>query len=135
MDLRSFVTETLVQIVDGVSEAKKQIEAGASNARINPDEVYPHQQKKSGRASAVEFDVALTVAEETMDAEKEKVGARAGLLSVVSLGASAEINGERSGSAKNETVSRVRFTVMLAQPSDLTEKRGISVPTTASPWG
>jgi hypothetical protein len=62
----------------------------------------------------------------------EKIGGKAGLLAVVGLNVGAEVGGERAETSRNETVSRVKFTVQLAQPADLKHHQSGSVPPTRS---
>ena len=63
----------------------------------------------------MEFDVAVVVAEES--SSRANMEASAGFLSVVT----AKIAGraETAGTARNEAVSRIKFSVDLAQPADL----------------
>jgi hypothetical protein len=115
MDLKSFVAETLVQIVEGVADAQKRIAELDVGAAVNPGRVSQTAQQKLAEPSAVEFDVAVTVSDES--ATRAGVGASAGFLSVVS--AKLDAKGEASDSFKNEAVSRIQFAVKLAQPADL----------------
>jgi len=118
MDLKTFVTETLVQIVAGVSDAAGQIAQLGTNAQVNPH--VTSTSYETGPARAVEFDVAITVSDESQSAGSSKAGGSLGILSVVGVKASAEI-GENSGSTqRNEAVSRVKFSVQLSQPSNIT---------------
>lgn len=117
MNLKEFVAQTLTQIVEGVAEAQKSIAEGGSGASVNPHMVSSSARRKIGKASPVSFDVALTVSE----AADSTLGASASasFLSVVS--AKMTTKGEITDRSRNEAVSRVQFSVELAQPSDLTE--------------
>lgn len=118
MDLRTFVAETLAQIVDGVAEAQSRLAQGATNARLNPATRDAGSQLY-GDPQPVEFDVAVTVATQSDDLSADKIGAKAGLLSVVSLGASAESGTQSHETTRNEAISRVKFVVSLAQPATI----------------
>jgi hypothetical protein len=110
MDLKSFVAQTLIQIVEGVKEAGSAVEA--VGATVNPP--FAGERPKasssyhtgSGRlAQCVEFDVALTVTEGTET--KGGIGVFSG---VVNLGSSGQSNNE------NVTVSRLKFIVPVELP-------------------
>jgi hypothetical protein len=116
MDLKTFVAQTLIQIVEGVADAKAAIEAGETNARVNPKTVYG-DKAAAGDPHPVEFDVALTVTSESKESSGAKAGASAGILAVVSARVAGELSSSSIGAERNESVSRVRFTVQLAQPS------------------
>ena len=80
-------------------------------------------KRQHAEPSPVEFDVGVTVTSQNTDSTGEKIGAKAGLLSVVSLGASLDANSAKSEQLKNEAISRVRFSVQLAQPANVTTYR------------
>lgn len=115
MDLKSFVAETLVQIVEGVADAQKRIRELDVGAAVNPNSIADTSKDKLGVATPVEFDVAVTVTDES--ASKTGAGSTVGFLSVVS--AKVDAKAEASDSVRNEAVSRVQFVVRLAQPADL----------------
>ena len=119
MDLKTFVSESLTQIVEGISDAQKRISETNAGAAVNPGVVDERAKRKIGHASPVEFDVAVVAGEES--AEQAGSSAKAGfaLISVVSARAAAEMNSRSSGGQRNETTSRIKFTVQLAQPADL----------------
>jgi hypothetical protein len=134
MDLKTFVSETLTQIVEGVSAAQDRIAEAGIEAAVNPGIVGPDAARKIGRPSPVEFDVAVVVAEESSAASGEKAKASAGFISVVSLKAAGQLESERSSGARNETTSRIRFTVQLAQPGDVERAaRPRPIPSTFKP--
>lgn len=113
MDLKSFVAQTLIQIVEGVKEAGSAVEA--AGATVNPP-VYGERPKNnntyvtgtgSGRlAQCVEFDVALNVTEGT--GTKGGIGVVSGVLN---LGSSGQSHNE------NVSVSRVKFVVPVELPA------------------
>ena len=113
MDLKDFVTQTLVQIVDGVKEAESQVKA--KGAHLNPSFAGDVRNLPRGGiyhtgsgqlAQFVEFDVALTVAEGT--GTKGGIGVFAG---PINLGSSGQSTNE------NVSVSKVKFLVPLALPT------------------
>jgi hypothetical protein len=126
MDLRNFVTETLTQIVEGVADAKARIQAIDPEAKVNPVAVESGTANRHGTASPVEFDVALVVADESTEATGAKAGGSVGFLSVVTARVSSELQSQSGGSQRSESVSRVKFTVQLAQPADFKEYRKLS---------
>ncbi|MGE5062882.1 MAG: hypothetical protein ACM3IG_02330 [Myxococcales bacterium] len=134
MDLKTFVSETLVQIVDGVSEAQARIEKSGVAAAINPSSIAADSPRDHGSASPVEFDVAVVVSEESSEASGEKAKAAAGLISVVSLRAAGELESGRAAGARNETSSRIRFTVQLAQPGSVHRHQRPRVPPQKGSW-
>ena len=111
MDLREFVAETLVQIIDGVKDAQSR--AKESGANVNPritgsaEHAAKHGFLSASGAPAqiVQFDVALTVKEGT--GTKGGIGVFSGLVNLGSAGQS---------SNENLSVSRVKFSVPLALP-------------------
>jgi len=108
MDLKAFVQETLVQIVEGVEGAQRQLASGASNARINPTTLFDTDSSGHGTPAPVEFDVAVTVSE----ANTSGVG---GGLKVVGI----QLGGETKDTKTVQAVSRIKFAVDLAQPSSI----------------
>ena len=111
MDLKDFISQTLVQIAEGVNESGTRI--NELGGEVNPHIMSDHKEMGrhgilwgSGRAiHIVEFDVALTV--NTGTGTKGGIGVFAG---VVNLGSSGESREE------NRSVSRVSFTVPLSLP-------------------
>lgn len=136
MDLKTFVSESLTQIVEGVVDARERIEA--LRGMVNPPGIQSSESDRSyapyavikaekGRAACrlpiqeVKFDVAVTA---SSDAQTK---AGAGLLSVVSAGISKEKG------AKDETTSRIRFRVPLALPLHPTISEGLGPPRLPDP--
>jgi hypothetical protein len=112
MDLKEFVSETLVQIVAGVKEAQSQ--AKELGAQVNPNLIGGSSSDAAkegylriaiGYAQIVHFDVALTVTEGT--GTKGGIGVFTG---AVNLGS--------TGQSKSESLSasRVQFSVPMALP-------------------
>lgn len=105
MELKEFVRSTLLEIVEGVSEAQKALIEGGSTALINPGASQDLKRAiVDGRPmlQQVEFDVAVTVTETS----EMGIGGR---LSIVA----ASIGTQRGRSAESSEVSRVRFHVPI----------------------
>lgn len=112
MDLTEFVSQTLMQLVEGVRAAQKGIE---QTKIVNP-QIFPvpgptvRDIAKHGAFSAggiliqmVDFDVALTAGSETSSEGGAKVG-----IGVLSLGAAAK------GETSSESISRISFSLPVA---------------------
>lgn len=112
MDLKDFVSETLVQIIGGVKEAqvKAKLLGGEINSAIwkGRENLEKHKILESatgGIIQIVDFDVALIITEGK--GTKGGIGVFAGGLSLGSQGQS---------HAENESVSRIKFKVPITLP-------------------
>jgi len=139
MDLKTFIKETLVQIVDAVVDAQTDVEN--KGAVINPRMAEELRQPAPGvfkkhipdpelvsqlgfyltadnrKTDMIEFDVAVTASSSAEESATAKGGAKAGVgIHVVSL----EVGGKtESGSGitrTDERVSRVKFRIPIALP-------------------
>ena len=116
MDLESFVSGTLVQIVKGV--AKAQSELKGTGAVINPGFSSASSSELTIESAGlilhvkhVTFDVAVTVGDE------QSAGAGGGITVFgARLGADGKVSYE------NSTVSQVQFVVPLALPMTVTSE-------------
>jgi hypothetical protein len=88
MDLQTFVSETLQQIVNGISHAHKN-----------------GVRSSGGAAENIEFDVAVTATEGT-----DKKGGLGLLVAGIGIG------GQAGSSTANTTVSRIKFSVPVFLP-------------------
>lgn len=122
MDVREFVANTILQIVQGVADTQDQ--AQALKASVNPaiqNQAKGEQAAILGYTAAaqaiylVEFDIAVTVGNE-LGAEG---GGRLQVASLVNIG------GKAKSTDKSESTSRVRFSVPIALPieAQTTEER------------
>ena len=111
MDLKEFVTETLVQIVQGVKDAQTKVSSNSSSSHISPQlstaiGVLERQGRlvaqNGGLVHLVDFDVALTVTEGT--GSKGGVGIFVG---AIGLGA------QNESKASNSSISRIKFQVPI----------------------
>lgn len=121
MDLKEFVAQTLVQIVAGVDDATRRIAEMGTNARVNPRTIRQPDDAEA-RQTQVEFDVAVTVVEQEDATSHDTIGAAAGFLSVVSAKITGESGNQTIERQRNETVSRVRFAISIAQPAQIDDR-------------
>lgn len=119
MDLQTFVAETLRQIVGGVADAQKSIAALGTNARVNPALVEQSAKVQSGAASPVEFDVAITVVDDHRSERSTGESTSHGMIAVVHANRDSDETTAEAGRHTTAAVSRVKFIVQVAQPSDL----------------
>lgn len=113
MDLKDFISEALIQIVEGVSVAQGPIreKGGEVSPKLSggPSLNSAHgfiQAKSGGQAQLVQFDVALTVKDEA--GAKGKIGVVSGLFNI---GGGTDLRSE------NASVTTIRFKVPLILPS------------------
>jgi len=114
MDLKEFVSETLVSIVEGVKEAQDRTQE--LDSFVNPGGLMRNVQnvadnqvwdnRTNNFAQQVTFDVAVTAE------DSSKGGAKIKVLSGILGG---DIGGEKGN--KNSIASRVQFTVPVLLPS------------------
>ena len=103
IDLKTFVQSVLVDTIAAVQGARMEIQALSLEGVINP--VDP--ARTYGNEAPIEFDVAVTVGRSTDG------GGKAGLkVPFMDIGASGEINRQHTA----ESVSRIRFSVVVAFP-------------------
>ena len=119
MELRDFVAQTLIQIAEGIAGARDHLDKAGADAAINTGRVYPNDEPIMPER-AVAFDVALTVIEESSTSEKTSAGGKASIISVASIKGSIDAGNE--GLNRTETVSRVKFEVMMRQPGSEYER-------------
>jgi len=111
MDLRDFVSETLIQIAEGVRLAQERSkDTGVKvSPRLGGNAQYAADHgflaTATGPAQIVKFDVALTV----KDASDSKggIGIFAGAIS---------IGGSAQSTQENATVNRIQFAVPMVLP-------------------
>ncbi|HEB93978.1 MAG TPA: hypothetical protein ENI94_11050 [Gammaproteobacteria bacterium] len=114
MDLKEFVTETLVSIVEGVKAAQERV--NNNDAFVNPgglmrntksvDDNAIWDNRTNNYARYVTFDVAVTAEDSSSGGAKIKV--LPGILG-------GDVGGEKGN--KNTIASRVQFTVPVLLPS------------------
>jgi len=104
MDLKSFVAQTLSEILSGIVEAQSQRSDGG---RINPK--YANSPVRPEECIVIEFDVAVTAETHT---QGNSADPRRGTIEVLS----AAIGAKFTSGEKNATVSRVKFSVKVQPP-------------------
>jgi hypothetical protein len=105
MDLKTFITEALVQIQEGVQGAiDKRMASEANTGAINP-QFEPFDEGRDGLVEKVQFDVAVTVA-------SGETSALGGGISVLQFTA----EGKKSNSKEHSSVSRIQFSVRIIPP-------------------
>ncbi len=120
MNLKEFVRDTIIQIVDGVREA--QVLAERAGAQVIPHlgQLYPPKaaeerfivvRNSGGLLADLEFDIALTVNEE------KGTGVAAG--GTVAIFGGGLKSGSSSGS---ESVSRIKFHIPIVLPEQPSKK-------------
>ena len=104
MNLDTFISESLTQILGGIATANGVAMSGKATEDANRPFLLKHGgQKDSG--SGIEFDIAVTVKSE----KTGKGSAKTRLLQVFDAELAA------SGSLANEQVSRIKFMVFVNQ--------------------
>ena len=110
MELKDFVSSTLIQLIDGILDAQKN--AKEKGAVVNPEEMFHSDFNKLSRTKShrllqvVEFDIALTIAE-----DKQLKGTAGAVVAVLGLGYQAQTGDQKS------TVSRIQFSVPVILPT------------------
>jgi hypothetical protein len=121
MNLKEFLTPTIVEIMEGLQEAQEQV---GGKGMVNPPSVQSSKGRslvlREGDESSrfdgrhvhmVEFDVAVTAA----SGAESKAGAGL-LVAAIGLGVQAQ------KSQENTAISRIRFEVPVAYPAWRPEK-------------
>ena len=111
MQLNEFVSETLKQVIDGVTSAQEY--GRSKNANINPSSArmdnkasgYSYCVKTGILLQDVEFDVAVTVSESNMSTDGDK-----------SMGA-ISVSAASSSASQNSSASRIKFKVPILLPN------------------
>jgi len=111
MELQEFISATLIQVLEGVRDAKAHQLTQNDGGQINPHTVgtkHPDKQVSQETKTIVqdvEFDVAVTVEKGT-----ETKGGILVVLGAVSLGSSGKSD------KSSATVSRIKFSIPIGLP-------------------
>jgi hypothetical protein len=107
MDLQTFVSETLIQIISGIQEAGRQVDSETVKICPRLDGTAAHKgyseivpSRKDAPATVISFDVALQATEGS--STKGGLGV---VMGVVSLGSAGQSSSESS------SLSRVQFSI------------------------
>lgn len=111
MDLKTFVSESLKQIIDGVEEAQLQ----SKNSVINP--AWRNEDGEGFHIRVVEFDVAVTL--EKKSGSKGGIGVWAGAVGLGSQGQS---------KSSDVSVSRIKFSVQVVFQTDAKDPKFLERP-------
>lgn len=119
MDIKYFIKESLLQIVDGITEANKALETkgasipttGVAGEGVWWTFVKDGKDSHTRHAMRIDFDLAVTVSQ----SDNLKAGGGISIASFLNAGATSE-NGSQS-----ESVSRIKYTIPLELP-DLEKK-------------
>jgi hypothetical protein len=109
MELKEFLTQTLVQISEGVQEAQKQVKD--SGCIINPltdhkgTQIQEEYQNNFRQIQTVKMSIAVSVTESN--------DTKAGIGIVASIIQAGKSNGE---SEQNQTINRIEFEIPVALP-------------------
>lgn len=116
MNLKDFVSESIVEIVEGLVDAQSRIES--NDAKVVPDVKNVFTQSQTGGTNlaigwdkqgnlihSIEFDIAVTANEGTET--KGGIGVVAGVFALGSQGKSQE---------SNQSISRLKFRVPISFP-------------------
>ncbi len=104
MDLKTYVKETLCQIVGGVADAQAAVKM--TNAAIHPVESFRSQITPT----AIAFEVAISVSE----IDGSKVGGEAGVNLL--KGFVAKVDSEISNANQSQQTGRIKFSVPILLP-------------------
>jgi hypothetical protein len=109
MDIKDFVENSLIQIVEGVVNANtklKEMGAKVSSKDIRPlRESTTYNQVTNQVVNLVDFDLALTVS----DKDSSGIG---GGIKITSF----TIGGQSQNESTKQTVSRIKFSIPLTLP-------------------
>ncbi len=112
MDLKTFIADTLVQIIKGTKEAANKIGKDNEFGCINP------QGEKDIVNHAVSFDVALTV-EESKDNTQDhssSTGAEIKIAQIFSIGHKHSKHDTEEMHGLNQSICRVKFDIPIRLP-------------------
>jgi hypothetical protein len=104
MDLKTFISETLKEIIQGVEEAQIK----STNSVINPHVEY--RAETHNRVQSVEFDIAVTAEKGT----ETKGG-------IVVFGGAFSLGSQGTSKASDTIVNRIKFSIPIAFQSSARE--------------
>lgn len=115
MDIKEFVSETLVQICNGIVDAQERAkETGAIiSPRMTKDGDMAIPEEVATGVDAVNFDIAVEVKAATIQGDKSSVKAH---ISICGINAGADVGGSDETKNSSASVSRIKFTVHACWP-------------------
>lgn len=114
MELKDFVAQTLVQIVEGIDQANDSLSnksafVASSNIKTSEDIKYYYDKDRTLHyVSNVDFDVAINI----QDSQSKTGGANIEVFSVLNIG------GKGEKGLINTSTNRIKFTLPLALPTE-----------------
>ena len=108
MELKEFIKESLIDICEGVGEARNKMKERLNNCPIAP--AFINGKIEQNSMHSVEFDIATTVTDENKKSSSVN-GKSKGIIKVIAadLGADVKINKQSS----NEKITRIKFSVPI----------------------
>lgn len=110
MELKHFISETLSQLIEGITEAQKNVEE--STAKISPNFSYTSRPElllgktpDGTHVISVDFDIAIDVQEGTKT--QGGIGVVSGIFNLGSAGES---------SANKQSMNKIKFSIPVALP-------------------
>ncbi|MFB6456530.1 hypothetical protein ACE38W_14750 [Chitinophaga sp. Hz27] len=103
MDVRNFVKNSLLEIFQGINDAKKELSDKSVSGTINNTD-YTEES-----SHLIEFDIAVTVSE----SDKKDVDGKLSIASILSTGGSME------KSSNHNVVSRIKFSIPVTYPQTI----------------
>jgi hypothetical protein len=103
MELKEFVRDTLLEVLQGINEAQLAIEVGKAKGIINP--IWKHVDKLYEHIQDINFDIAVTASDKAS-------GSSGGGIKVVA----ADLSGKVSKEKEKSSVSRISFKVPVVPP-------------------
>jgi hypothetical protein len=102
MDIQTFVTETINQIIRGVEKAQESND----ESKVNP---FPDSGIHADKTN-IEFDIAVTVEKtsQTGDDAKGKISVRTGIFDV-----GGQVGGDSQKAESNSSTSRIKFSIPI----------------------
>ncbi|ENQ8749290.1 TPA: hypothetical protein ACVU5U_004614 [Vibrio parahaemolyticus] len=116
MNLKDFVSESILEIIEGVQDAQKRIESDDAKVAPHIEQIFSQSQtggtnlaigwdSTNNLVHSIEFDVAVTTSEGTNT--KGGIGVVAGVFSLGAQGASSD---------NYQSISRLKFRVPVSFP-------------------
>ncbi|NDF12506.1 MAG: hypothetical protein EB060_06830 [Proteobacteria bacterium] len=105
LEIKNFISETIIGITEGIAEASKHISTTAPEYKVNiPGVSISYDMNLCN----VDFDIAVTASDELSAGAGAKI-------SVVGI----KVGGDAESATKNSSISRIKFTVPLGLPKEI----------------
>jgi hypothetical protein len=117
MELKEFVTETLLSIFEGIEETINRLDTKGAAGTINPHWRGSRANWKKN-VEKVDFDVAVTASDKISGSGKAGIE----VFSIIKAG------GEASKAVEQSTVSKVKFSIPVIFPASTRDAKPPSAP-------